>query len=257
MQNPILNSVLIPSGLPHSPLFASHNLPLPILYGSLAPFLSRTMTLGFTTHGRHFDINGKISDWWSNTTRSSHASASRCFIDQYSNYSVPLPSFTTVPSPSRRTRLKMKEPKIKLPSVPVDGERTLEHNMADHGDLQISHNSWKIVESVNGDAGEIIEKLPGFERFSGDQMFFITYVFLFPSFTKLSILISKFLTRYAASMCSVVNKPEILLDLIMRGDIPPNDIRVRGSLSNSPQFSKAFRCKPKTSMNPIDKCQIF
>ena len=37
----------------------------------------------------------------------------------------------------------------------------------------------------------------------------------------------------------------------------PDSYRVIGSLSNMPEFSLAFQCPPGSSMNPIEKCEIW
>lgn len=37
----------------------------------------------------------------------------------------------------------------------------------------------------------------------------------------------------------------------------PGRIRLRGVLSNSPEFSQTFGCKRNATMDPINKCRIW
>lgn len=37
----------------------------------------------------------------------------------------------------------------------------------------------------------------------------------------------------------------------------PGRIRLRGVLSNSPEFSQTFGCKRNATMDPIKKCRIW
>jgi predicted metalloendopeptidase len=37
----------------------------------------------------------------------------------------------------------------------------------------------------------------------------------------------------------------------------PARFRIIGTIQNSDEFTKAFSCKSKTPMNPINKCQLW
>ncbi|CAF4136727.1 unnamed protein product [Rotaria sp. Silwood2] len=86
--NPSLNSICIGSTMGHE------------------------ITHGFDIMGRQYDQNGNIVPWWANETIDAYNKQTECFIQQYSNY--------TVPSVNRQ----------------VDGVLTVSENLADNGGLK-------------------------------------------------------------------------------------------------------------------------
>ncbi|CAL2051961.1 unnamed protein product [Caenorhabditis brenneri] len=78
-------------------------------------------------------------------------------------------------------------------------------------------------------------KLPGFEDVSDDQMFFY---------------------NYAVRRCETASSPKNR-ELMLRRTHPTSRFRVNGVLKNSPEFSEAFKCPPKATMNPENKCKLY
>ncbi|XP_039301242.1 phosphate-regulating neutral endopeptidase PHEX-like [Nilaparvata lugens] len=76
------------------------------------------MTHGFDDHGRQSDKFGNLAQWWSAETLKKYLKKTECFVNQYSNYSLP-----------ELDELLMK-------TVKVNGLLTLGENMADNGGLQ-------------------------------------------------------------------------------------------------------------------------
>jgi hypothetical protein len=78
-------------------------------------------------------------------------------------------------------------------------------------------------------------KLPGLEKYTQEQLFFISYARLW---------------------CSK-QSPSTLLDLIQSDAHSPAVWRIRGVVQNSPEFAEAFQCKKGSPMNPAKKCEVW
>ncbi|XP_029348415.1 endothelin-converting enzyme 1-like [Acyrthosiphon pisum] len=78
-------------------------------------------------------------------------------------------------------------------------------------------------------------RLPGLEDLSPEQLFFV---------------------GFASIWCESTTEQALLNDLLT--DVhSPGKIRVLGTLSNSNEFAKAFRCPIGSPMNPSEKCKIW
>jgi endothelin-converting enzyme len=105
----------------------------------------------FDSTGRHYDQTGNYTDWWDDATVSAFKSRAQCFIDQYSNFTVPNPSDPSKP-------------------LHVNGRFTLGENIADAGGLRAAFAAWKNREADNPSA-----LLPGLQGFSKEKLFFMSY----------------------------------------------------------------------------------
>ncbi|KAH9645100.1 hypothetical protein HF086_005645 [Spodoptera exigua] len=139
------NTITVPMVMLQYPFF---NLGLDSLnYGSLGTVLGHEITHGFDSVGRHFDKNGNMLPWWSNSTIVSFINMTRCFIDQYSKYYLP------------------------DLDKHVDGKQTLAENIADNGGLREALAALKHHLRKRGPE----PKLPGFEHMTPEQLFFLSY----------------------------------------------------------------------------------
>jgi len=68
-----------------------------------------------------------------------------------------------------------------------------------------------------------------------------------------------FFITYGQLWCDIEeNKEAFVTEYLMLLDVhSPNSARVRGVISNSKEFAKAFNCPAETSMNPKNKCQLW
>lgn len=103
----------------------------------------------FDSTGRHYDETGNYTDWWDAQTVSAFEERAQCFIDQYSNF--------TVPGPGDKP-------------LHVNGRLTLGENIADAGGVGAAYFAWRKRDEASPDP-----LLPGLAAFTKDQLFFISY----------------------------------------------------------------------------------
>ncbi|KAH0560736.1 neprilysin-1-like [Cotesia glomerata] len=112
------------------------------------------------------------------------------------------------------------------------GNRTLGENLSDVMGIHAVFDAYKKLLSKTGGADR---KLPNFEEFTDEQMLFISY---------------------GNMWCEIAN--EQFAEKQRRNDVhSPGRIRVLGALKNSPEFTKAFNCPKRSSMNPDKKCNMW
>ncbi|KAG4071253.1 hypothetical protein HA402_003957 [Bradysia odoriphaga] len=112
----------------------------------------------------------------------------------------------------------------------LNGVNSQGENIADNGGIIQAYTAYRKWVSENGE--EPI--LPGLD-YNPNQLFWLSAV---------------------QSWCSVY-RPEILKILITTNDHPPSQFRMRGILSNMPEFSKDFNCPEGSPMNPTNKCKVW
>jgi len=86
-----------------------------------------------------------LTDWWTNTTAAQFEEKTKCFIDQYSKFSVAGPGNTT---------------------LNVNGVLTLAENLADNGGGKLSLAAYKRLNKQE-------QKLPGLENMSPEALYYI------------------------------------------------------------------------------------
>ncbi|KAH6622032.1 peptidase family M13 [Boeremia exigua] len=146
--NPPGNEIVFPAGIMQFPVF-DVNVPAYMSYGAFGSVAGHELSHAFDSTGRHYDQNGNYTDWWSNSTVDSFRERAECFVNQYSNFSVP----GTDGKP-----------------LHVNGRLTLGENIADAGGLSASYQAWKLRAHKKPN-----QDLPGLEHFTQDQLFFVTY----------------------------------------------------------------------------------
>ncbi|KAL6715232.1 hypothetical protein ACLMJK_007496 [Lecanora helva] len=147
--NPAGNEIVFPAGIMQSPVFYDPSVPQYLSYGAFGSVSGHELSHAFDSTGRHYDETGNFTDWWDSETVQSFEAKAQCFIEQYSNF--------TVPNPNGKP-------------LHINGRLTLGENIADAGGLNAAFAAWKQKEAQN--AGEL---LPGLQDFSKEQMFFVSY----------------------------------------------------------------------------------
>ncbi|KAI5638947.1 peptidase family m13 domain-containing protein [Phthorimaea operculella] len=160
------------------------------------------------TISRQFDAQGNLIPWWSNATVAGFLNITKCFVDQYSAYY------------------------LAEVGEYVDGKKTLGENIADNGGVREALVA--LHQHMRHSPPE--PKLPGFEHFTPEQLFFLSYGNLW---------------------CGVFTREALEQDL--EDEHAPQKLRAAGALANTPEFARAFHCKPGTPMNPEPKqrCVVF
>ncbi|CAI6352115.1 unnamed protein product [Macrosiphum euphorbiae] len=112
----------------------------------------------------------------------------------------------------------------------VNGVQTLDENIADISGLKEAYYAYRRYVEVHGQE----PRLPGMEHYSHEQLFFL---------------------GYANQYCYYDEGDSQFDDFDSHS---PNMVRVRGVLSLSPEFAKAWSCPIGSPMNPKkEKCQIW
>ncbi|KAH8165602.1 hypothetical protein CIB48_g2643 [Xylaria polymorpha] len=198
------NTALIPAGISQSPLF-SRTTPLYLSYGSLGYIAAHEVTHGFDSIGRHFDPNSRLQEWWTQSSADEFNNRTKCFIDEYS--AVPVVGWDGMTATTEKNK-----------TLYVSGERSLPENIADTGGLVTSYDAWKKLDNGSPQQG-----LPGLERFTRDQLFFIAF---------------------GQTWCSRLTAEEVAIGVNTDAHAP-NFARTRVTPQNSGAFRKAFGCKKK------------
>jgi len=146
--NPPGNEIVFPAGIMQPPVF-DVNVPAYLSYGSFGAVAGHELSHAFDSTGRHYDQNGNLTDWWGESTVKAFKKRADCFVDQYSNF--------TVPGPDDKP-------------VHVNGRLTLGENIADAGGLSASFQAWTLRAKERPN-----QNLPGLESFTQEQLFFVGY----------------------------------------------------------------------------------
>ncbi|KAL8798780.1 MAG: hypothetical protein Q9182_006392 [Xanthomendoza sp. 2 TL-2023] len=147
--SPAGNQIVVPGGIMQPPVYYGPRLPSYLTYGAFGALMGHEISHAFDSMGRYFDADGNQTDWWDSQTKAQDAQRSQCFIDQYSQFSATGPDGGL---------------------VHLDGALTLDENLADDRGLRAAFQAWQTRNRKNPD-----KKLVGLERFSKEQIFFLSY----------------------------------------------------------------------------------
>ncbi|KAF9983171.1 hypothetical protein BGZ65_002107, partial [Modicella reniformis] len=112
---------------------------------------------------------------------------------------------------------------------------TLGENIADNGGIKKSFESWLARYRSDPQSKTYNNRrLPGLEKFTPEQLYFI---------------------QYARLWCTKTD-PKVVPSLLQNVHSPP-EWRINGVVQNSEYFAKAFQCKAGTPMNPVKKCNVW
>jgi endothelin-converting enzyme len=137
--NPAGNEIVFPAGIMQFPVFDSE-LPKYINYGAFGAVAGHELSHAFDNNGRHYDVHGNFTDWWTEHTVQGFESRAECFVSEYSNFTASGPNGTT---------------------LHVNGRQTLGENIADAGGLSAAFNVWQKRRQDYPDSD-----LPGLDFFS-------------------------------------------------------------------------------------------
>uniref|UniRef100_A0A0C9RQP0 Mmel1_3 protein n=1 Tax=Fopius arisanus TaxID=64838 RepID=A0A0C9RQP0_9HYME len=216
LYGPEENLINIPAADFQPPLFTP-NLPDNINYGLVGCIVGHEMGHGFDDSGIKLGKDGnetKLSDEMIEL----YYKRAECFLDQFNGYwGVTEGDYDDETPGYGRGSM---------------GRKTRGENIADTTGL---HTVFEAYRNLREKKGKPEEKLPGFEDYTDDQMFFISF---------------------AATWCQVVTPKHA--EMMKHHDVhSPGHLRVIGALSNTNDFARAFQCPEGSAMNPEDKCNIW
>ena len=217
----VLIQIAFPAGILQPPLYHP-GYPSSLNYGGIGVVIGHEVTHGFDDKGRQFDAHGNLKQWWRQEALDAFHNKSECMVDQYSSYVVP-------------------EVGLRVNGINTQGE-----NIADNGGIKQAfraYNKWRSRQARSRQSSWLWSgsesfdepRLPGLLNMSHEQLFFL---------------------NYAQIWCGD-SRPEALVNTIRTGAHSPGRFRVIGTLSNSREFAKSYKCPKGSPMNPIHKCQVW
>ncbi|KAI9347994.1 hypothetical protein DFJ73DRAFT_761004 [Zopfochytrium polystomum] len=229
-------SVQINSGILQRPLYSLKN-PDALNYGSIGAVIGHEITHSFDAKGYKIDYKGVKRPWWSDSSNRKFQEGKDCFVDQYSSYEVQ--AFG-----DGRT-------------MKVNGTTTVSENIADNGGLNVALRAWRMSLAPPGfaDKGKGLNLTAWEEEERLEKAVAEVESRKVDGFGGLTAL-QTFFVAYAQTWCSVPNYAHTRY--LLRGNAhAPNEVRIKGVLSNSKAFAKAFQCPDDAEYNPEKKCFLY
>ena len=119
--NPTTNEICFPAGILQYPFF-DMKADDAFNYGAIGEVIGHEMTHGFDNHGRQYDKDGNLRDWWTAEDAKKFEERTQVLVDWFDKIEV-------------------------LPGLHANGKLTLGENIADYGGLQVAfqafHNAVK------------------------------------------------------------------------------------------------------------------
>ncbi|VDC06015.1 unnamed protein product [Peniophora sp. CBMAI 1063] len=147
--NPPANELVFPAGIMRPPFFHL-SWPSYLQYGAFGMVASHELTHAFDSSGRMYNQDGKLEEWWSNSTSEAFNGKQKCIEQQYGNYTVIGP-----------------DGKVEH----VNGLLTAGENIGDSGIIQ-SLRAWRAEFNASLEAGNEYT-LPGLDHLTREQLFFV------------------------------------------------------------------------------------
>jgi predicted metalloendopeptidase len=126
--NPSFNEIVFPAGILQPPFF-DPNADLALNYGGIGAIIGHEITHGFDVGGSQYDGYGNLEQWWTEEDFAAFQALNDKVIAQYSAIEVQL-------------------------GLNVDGEQTVQENVADMGGLQVAYDALMIALEANGQDDE-------------------------------------------------------------------------------------------------------
>lgn len=135
-QSSSLVEIVFTAGLLQPPFF-DPTMDEAVNFGAMGRAIGHEFTHGFDDHGRHFDSNGNLRDWWTHEDATAFQDRAACFVDEYSNFTV----------------LDQR----------LNGKLTLGENIADNGGIRLAFAALK--KYLEGKPQKLIDGLTPERRF--------------------------------------------------------------------------------------------
>ncbi|XP_043926449.1 neprilysin [Protopterus annectens] len=178
------NHIVFPAGVLQAPFFSANQLQC-LNYGGIGMVIGHEITHGFDDNGRHFDKDGRLTDWWSPESAEQFNNLSKCVVYQYGNYSWHLAG-----------------------GQRLSGINTLGENIADNGGVRQAYKAYENFVKKNGKE----PLLPGIDL-NSKQLFFVNFAQIWcgnyrPEFAVNSLKTDEHSPGYFRVIGSLQNFPE-------------------------------------------------
>ncbi|GAA6110341.1 membrane metallo-endopeptidase-like 1 [Tachysurus ichikawai] len=140
------NQIVFPAGILQPPFFSEKQLQA-LNFGGIGMVIGHEITHGFDDHGRNFDKDGNMYNWWSNFSTEQFEEQSKCMVQQYGKFSWKLAGGQN-----------------------VSGITTLGENIADNGGVRQAYKAY--MKWVKREGEE--PRLPGLDM-DHKQLFFLNF----------------------------------------------------------------------------------
>ncbi|XP_067243853.1 membrane metallo-endopeptidase-like 1 [Chanodichthys erythropterus] len=140
------NQIVFPAGILQPPFFSEKQLQA-LNFGGIGMVIGHEITHGFDDHGRNFDKDGNMNNWWSNYSAEQFEDQSKCMVEQYGKFSWKLAGGQN-----------------------VSGITTLGENIADNGGVRQAYKAY--IKWVEREGEE--PHLPGLDM-DHKQLFFLNF----------------------------------------------------------------------------------
>ncbi|KAL2090790.1 hypothetical protein ACEWY4_013053 [Coilia grayii] len=144
--SPNRNQIVFPAGILQPPFF-HQNQPQSLNFGGIGMVIGHEIIHGFDDHGRNFDKDGNMFNWWSNYSAEHFKEQSQCMVHQYGSFHWTLAGGQN-----------------------ISGINTLGENIADNGGIRQAYKAYlKWVEREGEEP-----RLPGLDL-DHKQLFFLNF----------------------------------------------------------------------------------
>jgi putative endopeptidase len=106
------NDINFPAGILQPPFYDAEGDIAPN-YGGIGTVMGHEMTHGFDDEGRHFDAEGNLTDWWTDSDATAFEGRAACLVKEYGEFTV-------------------------ADGIKLNGRLTLGENIADNGGLRLA-----------------------------------------------------------------------------------------------------------------------
>ncbi len=140
--NPLQNQITFPAGILQPPFFDPNADPA-VNYGAIGAVIGHEIGHGFDDQGRRFDPQGRVRDWWTETSSQRFTERTTRLGQQYNSYRP-------------------------LPDLAINGQLTMGENIGDLGGLEMAYAAYRRHVAQHGEP-------PVINGLTGDQRFFLSW----------------------------------------------------------------------------------
>ncbi|KAI6238023.1 Neprilysin-1 [Aphelenchoides fujianensis] len=204
----VRNEITFPAAILQAPFFDA-SFPKAVNYGGIGAVIGHEISHAYDDSGAQFDAQGNLRNWWDPETEKRFRNLTKCIVDQYGAYEV-----------------------AGTGGMKINGVLTQGENIADNGGIRQAYRAYRAYIKK---LGHEEKRLPGYENYSNDQIFYISY---------------------AQTWCGA-SKPEAAIRQLVIDPHSPMRFRINGVVSNQQEFAAAFRCPKGSKMAPEKRCVIW